>query len=573
MNVSISVPDRLTSASFCDEHRFKVLDFSPRSLDSLFKEYAEYRKFVDVITETISTIAKHPLPESIHLMAQNFTKSLGIRWLELRQSANTCPHCHLPAKKNGSVNGKQKFTCYHSESHDDGKIHSFNPDTSFEAQVFWYLSTVMSLAYIALGMTEKNIAKALTIPRFIVEESVKTGARTLKLEKFKVKDMDAVLYIDESGAFFKGVIIAARINGKIHVRLAAVPVNLDLKLFFKELKEIVESKNVVVVTDGKPDYVALVRNTWPNAVHVAQFHEKDVLGQVHVYFMYDGVEHTLRTPWDIFIRTEIKNSILLPAEVDEIPHGKSTRIGKYRLEKVQLFDSRVLYPYRPKPGRNPKKKKKNEEEGTSERVVEKEEVEVSEVLLPKERKQRIKSGTERRRARCIAEVDVKKWREHPIVAYGLRRIEPIFSGKHITSNPVENVFSILKPLMYIHRTERNIMDLARVILFFFSLRSLTWYQLLIRIVQSMPLSVFLEEIKKRRACTRKREKVEVIRNGIYDIVYVKVEGRKKTVTKRRIVVQSIRRVGRKTYIYAFCMLRNAHRKFLASNIIRIKRVG
>ena len=571
MNYVVSVPDRFTSTSLCDKRRFKVFEFSSRSLDALLKEFEEYKKFTDAIIETISTVSKFHIPGSVLFMTQDFTKSLGIRWLEMRQGANTCPHCHLPGKKNGSVRGKTKFTCYHAELHDDGKVHSFNPDTSFEAQVFWYIGTVISLAHIAMGITEKNIAKMLTISKIIVEEAVKIGARTVEFEKLRVRSVDVVIYIDESGAFFRGALIAALINGKVHVKLAAVPTNLDLKLFFEGLKEIVDSENAVVITDGKPDYVALVRNAWPDAIHVAQFHDRDVLGQVHVYFRYEGEDYTLRMPWDIFITTEAKERIFLPAEVEEVPHSRKMQIGRYRVSRLKLFDRLVLYPYRPKPSRNTSKSSKRSDESTSERVVEKG-VEMTEFYLQEERNQDARGVRTRGKARCIAEVDVKKWREHPIIAHALQRIEPIFSGKHITSNPVENVFSVLKPLMYIHRTEKNVMDLARVILFFFSLRSLTWYRLLSEIVRNLPFSVFLEEFRKRRACTRKRKRVEVRRNGIYDIVYVRRYENREVITERRIVVQSIRKIGNRIYVYAFCMLRNARRKFLASRIIRIKEV-
>ncbi len=575
MTCDIYVPNRFTSEEFCDSSKFKLLDYSPRSYHKLLQEFNEYQQFVNAITETISSVAKTSLTDNIMFMIRDFTESLGIRWLKLRHNANICPHCHMPAKKNGSAHGKPKFTCYNTKSHDDGKIHSFNPDTSFEARVFWYISTIVSLAHIAMGVTEKHISMMLAIPKLIVEESVKIGARTFKLEHFRVHNSDAetatVIYIDESGAFFRGALIAARIGDKIYVRLATVPTNLDLKLFFDELKKIVDSANIVVVTDGKPDYVALVKSTWPDAIHVAQFHDRDVLGQVHVYFKYEEKDYTIRMPWDVFIRTEVMENVILPASTDVVPHGRKTQIGKYRVTKVKLFDKTVLYPYRPKSSRTSKPKERGVKKKTSEGGVEPKR-ELQEIYIPRSRNpEEVKIRTSGR-AVCIASVEVSRWREHPIIAHALTRIEPIFSGKHVTSYPVENVFSILKPLMYIHRTEKSVLDLARVILFFFSLGSLTWYQLLNEIVKQLPFSLFLKEFGKRRACTRKRETVKVHRNGIYDIEYVRLYGGKEVRTRRRIIVQSIRKKGNRIYIYAFCMLRNERRTFLASRITQIKEV-
>ncbi len=98
------------------------------------------------------------------------------------------------------------------------------------------MSTIIALVHIAMGVTEKHISEMLTIPKLIVEECVKIGARTFELEHFRVHNSDAetatVIYIDESGVFFRGVLIAARIGDKIYVRLVTVSTNLDLKLFF-----------------------------------------------------------------------------------------------------------------------------------------------------------------------------------------------------------------------------------------------------------------------------------------------------------------------------------------------------
>ena len=56
-----------------------------------------------------------------------------------------------------------------------------------------------------------------------------------------------------------------------------------------------------MITDGEFEWVDPIRNTFKDAIHIRQFHNKSCKGIIYLHLRYNRKEYTIRCIWDLVL--------------------------------------------------------------------------------------------------------------------------------------------------------------------------------------------------------------------------------------------------------------------------------
>lgn len=270
--------------------------------------------------------------------------------------------------------------------------------------VFWYMINPVKRIRIASG---------LKLSEHVVSEILHTAGNNALKELKKTKEKTArVVHMDETvlKIWSKRWLIIA-VDGETKRLMGWMLLERrdkkSIKKFIRTLGDKVEVKNPVFVTDGLTSYVDSIREVFPGAIHIREFHNKSSRGVVYVHFKFEGISYTLSC-------------------------RKELTAKKTGFQKVSLYEGTRKQP---RTKRTNKSKHKNGESNKSdEKKTNKEE-------MPKSN-----NKTEKPKLLFDYIIDVTSFDtiKQPVLVHILPILQDVFNGKYITNNIAEFPFRDLK---------------------------------------------------------------------------------------------------------------------------------
>ena len=354
----------------------------------------------------------------------------------------SCPLCKLNefVIKNGSKDGIPKYIC---KNHD--RPFHFLVSGSYEAIEIYRETMIKFLSqFVSFNASTRGATLYNEMSKYFVEFSLEQFndfilKKSGHTEKMVLTMGTVIIFFDIAGcALTKNkAIILAKINGDFVFDVVSTSNYLTTHQFLAKIKEkfnIEANQTVIFVTDGETCFVDSIRNFFPNAIHIRQFHKKSCKGIVYMHLRHYNKLYTIRVLWDV---------VLNEGEASE--HTKRMREykAKRKLEgqqnekkelyselskNVMIWEGTVYLPrgYRKKLN---KKIQKNKES--------------------KKNKPSITTRTDT--PKQIFKGDLEGAMEFGVMKRCYKYLKKVFGGRYITSNIIETAFNI-KSMLYPHRT-------------------------------------------------------------------------------------------------------------------------
>jgi len=363
-------------------------------------------------------------------------------------SCNECKSNEY-TKYNGTNRGMRKFCCTNS-AHKMPVY--FSTSTSYEAIKIYQETMAGALCqFIKSNSIIKGIEELNETSKYFVEYALECLYDFIKKNpqerNIKLNDEIATVFFDLSGSGLakNKAIILAKIGGRIIFEVVTTSNHLSthkLLAAIEEKLQISDNTKLVFITDGETCFVDPIKHFFPNAIHIRQFHSKSSKGIIYIHLNFDGKEYTVRCLWD---------AVLNEGEPSESVLRKREQRAKKKLAKKSEIEKKIRYSelskdvmiwegtvYEPRGVRRIiRKKSKNINKGEYENNA-----------IYK------KNTSPPDASRLIFRGSLEEAKKIEVFGYCFEFLKKIFSGLHITSNIVENVFNIkskLKP----HKTMKS----------------------------------------------------------------------------------------------------------------------
>ena len=209
-----------------------------------------------------------------------------------------CPSCGNRGVRKGSTTGYrkncknrvQKYRCIRC-----GR--SFNQNTSLEA-----LEKLVEKARKAFGKmvfgrivdASRESGISLNTLYTLIDKALETKPRRIRADR-------PIIYIDDSG-FGRYCMIGVKAGTHVFIFLLPSINYLTAKTALRYVRRYLGCIDPVVVSDGAKCYIDAVRNIFPDAIHVRQFHRKR--GVVYIHFRHLEQVYTLIVRWDVFLEDD-----------------------------------------------------------------------------------------------------------------------------------------------------------------------------------------------------------------------------------------------------------------------------
>lgn len=221
----------------------------------------------------------------------------------------SCPICKSKehVKYVGTNKGMRKYRCDRPLDH---KQRYFSTSTSYEAIEIYREAMVRNLCL--LTHTNSNVRgirlyneSSKYFVEYAFEALYEFITKEINQPHIKIdKNLDLVtIFFDLSGSMLakNKAIILAKINGKIIFEIVSHSNYLNTNSIVSSIKarlRISKKTQVVFVTDGERCYVDSIKQYFPNAIHIRQFHKQSCRGIIYVHFKHKKQEYTIRCLWD-----------------------------------------------------------------------------------------------------------------------------------------------------------------------------------------------------------------------------------------------------------------------------------
>jgi len=202
-----------------------------------------------------------------------------------------CPHCWEPMHSRGTNGRTPVFFCPRH-----GRV---SMRRTLEARVFFALYAIRVGQLVAAGIPEKDVAELLGVTRTFVETAVRTLAARLDLPAPRLKGDLVVLFLD--GFYGSRIAVLVGKAGRHVLWTFGEENTLTIRSLLERIrKSLPEGATLVVVTDGKADYIDPVRSVFPDCIHVRHFHK--TWDEVIVHYPLRGRVYSLHGPIDMLQR-------------------------------------------------------------------------------------------------------------------------------------------------------------------------------------------------------------------------------------------------------------------------------
>ena len=169
-----------------------------------------------------------------------------------------CPHCWEPMHSRGTNGRTPVFFCPRH-----GRV---SMRRTLEARVFFALYAIRVGQLVAAGIPEKDVAELLGVTRTFVETAVRTLAARLDLPAPRLKGDLVVLFLD--GFYGSRIAVLVGKAGRHVLWTFGEENTLTIRSLLERIrKSLPEGATLVVVTDGKADYIDPVRSVFPDCIH------------------------------------------------------------------------------------------------------------------------------------------------------------------------------------------------------------------------------------------------------------------------------------------------------------------
>jgi len=410
-----------------------------------------------------------------------------------RHLVATCPECGNLCHSNGKVNGIVRFTC--RECKEKKMKYNFTLNTCWEHIHYRIECSHLVLKLLGNGCSLKGIRELTGLSRQFIDLIISLVSEKIAdistIREHIEKDFLAI-YIDGTYAV-RGCIIIAKIGEEILWLCTSGEDTESIKELLQELKKHLDVKNLVFITDGLKTYVNAIQDEFPEAIHVRHFHNtwEDIL----VHFQHENKRYTIHMKSNYFIPSGTHEITLWKGTKYFLNNrsGKITKTKKDELEQLlvsidqihvqkkwngRLMQKFSIWLFRVSdniidnklPIETVKTVKSTLDsrniplsfrEPVKQRIME-----FERRILRKERKYAIKGNTSQVRVERLAKGDARDIaNKNPFIQPVLELLKIEFDGKHITSNPVEGIHSIVLPILHTHRTTKGSSRLINVVLF------------------------------------------------------------------------------------------------------------
>ncbi|MFV2014300.1 MAG: hypothetical protein ACC656_02640, partial [Candidatus Heimdallarchaeota archaeon] len=305
-------------------------------------------------------------PKTLLKVQQNVEPIANIYNLLVKVNDNSYRHSCPDCKNNDSVvlNGRNQRIClkFHDSVKSKHGFYYYSSPTSSEGQKMIMLLANLVSQLLFGNTTHEFVHEILGVSRYFVEFVSSYLAQILPSKSITDLELNegyngskdlCVIFSDFSGSRLskKIALLVAQINGKLVWYVYQSPNNVVAQTLAKDLAGALKNNNfdgqVVFITDGEYGWLDPLRTTFPDLIHIRQFHKKSILGFVFVHFMHDNIEHTLKCRWDLV--KEVKDPVITKMESlvvkDQADKQTSNKdritFGQIYLERVDQVSSSV----------------------------------------------------------------------------------------------------------------------------------------------------------------------------------------------------------------------------------------
>lgn len=385
---------------------------------------------------------------------------------ELNESGDI-PSCHTcksseHVRPNGSNKGNRKFIC-------DNPLHErpiyFSTTTSYEAILIYCWAMIENLCLLACTNSKTDgITKFDESSKYFLEFGLQLFLKYinehLPASKIHIKNGEDIVavFFDSTGSRIiknKGIILA-KIGDQIMFQIISCSNYMSAYAFVREIKKqlvVSDKTKIVFVTDGEVSFVDPVKEFFPEATHIRQFHGQRSKGIIYIHLKDDKKDYTIRCLWDLVLNegTASEKTIKMrERKAKQKLEQKERKSEKPKIQYSKLSKDIMIWEgtvYEPRGVRriirNKSKKKttKNNGENTEKVVKEKE---------TQKRDNEFVTSTDDT-PKLIYKGNLEGALKISVMLLCFNILKKIFGGLYITSNIVEIIFNF-KSQLYPHRT-------------------------------------------------------------------------------------------------------------------------
>lgn len=490
--------------------------------------------------------------------------------IDFNDSENLCS-CHT-CKSNeyvrytGTNNGMKKFVC-NNPNHE--KSVWFSTSTSHEAIKIYQDTMVENICQLTKTNSCINgIQEINETSKYFVEFALECLHQFVDKESPQKISLDGdiiTVFFDVSGSGLarNKALILAKVKDKVIFNVITTSNHLSAHQLLASIKNKIQISNktkLVFVTDGEICFVDSIKQFFPDAIHIRQFHNKSCKGIIYIHLKYRKEVYTVRCLWDIVLNEGTPSKNVLQKRIQrakkKIIRKEYETIMKYSKlnTDIMVWKGTVYEPRGARRKLGVKIKLKSQD------IKKKNEFYTSTNDAPK----------------LIFKGKVEEAMEMPIFRYCFKILKKIFGGLYITSNVVENVFNI-KSKLKAHRAMKFGKRLLVCVMYGNTiLKEMKKYELKNFLKENVITYDFIMQnvlyssgLQKNKP--KEKSFLDLIKEGIKTdknlIIHYCDSNHKHTsriITPKKIITNDYNKL---THVESFCHKRNAKRSF---NLDRIR---
>ena len=521
-----------------------------------------------------------------------------IRQLNMSKNLLSCPICINTAnvKYTGTNKGIRKFVCSAHE-----KSCHFSTTTSFEAIEVYRNDLAKNLCLLALtnskidGIVNYNETSKYFV-EFALEGLYQYIKNDLSSETVHLKGSEnaIAIFLDISGSGLSRnkAIILARIDDNLIFEVVTVSNYLSTHQLLAAIKEkytFEQKDDLVFITDGEQCFVDSIREFFPNAIHIRQFHKDSCRGIIYVHFKYKGEYYTLRCLWDAVLNDDSPSKSIELQREYKAKRKLEQKEKKKKIEYSELSNEVILWKgtvYMPRGIRRrlkscntetmPKCQCKKEKTCKKENEID--------TCNDKQTKYKTEDNTKDTSRYDSHEVvfkgTIEEAKTHGILKNYFRLLKTIFGGLYISSNAVETIFNF-KSKLYPHRTIKNGERLLVCVIYncivlknkskewlmkFFKSKVIT-YDFILKYV------LYGSGVQKNKKESKKSSFIDIINAAIENtqrlVIYYLDKQKKRTTRIISPIKLKVNDYNKTHILESYCHKRNANRSFCVERIQKL----
>jgi len=348
----------------------------------------------------------------------------------------SCPYCKNKERVKcvGSNKRMKKFKCS-SPTHNN-KVY-FSTSTSYEAIEIYREAMVRNLCLLThtnsdvLGIRQYNESSKYFV-EYAFEALYEFITKEINQPQLKInKNMGIVtIFFDLSGSMLSKnkAIILAKIEDKVIFEIVSHSNYLSTNSIISSIKRklrVSKKTQIVFVTDGERCYVDPIKQYFPNAIHIRQFHKQSCRGIIYVHFKYKKYDYTIRCLWNCVLeegkpsKDVVKQRRLKAQRRMNDKERKKEAIYSELSKEVIVWKGTVYLPRGVRRLLKGRKKLKN----------------------PSHRPEKQNTSSPDT-PELIFKGSLEEAKKLKVMQYCLKILKKIFGGLYITSNIVETIFNV-----------------------------------------------------------------------------------------------------------------------------------